>query len=96
MENLKVKVNNEAESKEVQELFFELGYDFHFGGKLYCNTHLGLVTANKEGLMANIELDGFEYKELTIQQLKDMVVLKRKDVCDATHACDTFQKGKVI
>ncbi len=85
MENLKVKVNNEVESKEVQELFFELGYDFYFGGKLYCNTHLDIVTANKDGLMANIELDGFECKELTIQQLKDMVVLKRNDVGDATH-----------
>ncbi len=85
MENLKVKVNNEVESKEVQELFFELGYDFYFGGKLYCNTHLDIVTANKDGLMANIELDGFEYKEITIQKLKDMVVLKRNDVGDATH-----------
>ena len=83
--NYKVKVNNEAESKEVQELFFELGYDFYFGGKLYCNTHLGLVTANKEGLMANIELDGFEYKELTIQQLRDLVVLKRNSIEDSTH-----------
>lgn len=31
MDNLKVQVNNEAESKEVQELFFELGGDFYFG-----------------------------------------------------------------
>ena len=82
MENLKVKVNNEAESKEVQELFFELGYDFYFGGKLYCNTHLDIVTANKDGLMANIELDGFEYKEPIIQQLRDLVVLKRNSIDD--------------
>ena len=82
MENLKVKVKNKVESKEVQELFFGLGCDFYFGGKTHCNTHLGLVTANKDGLMANIELDGFEYKEITIQQLRDMVVLKRNDVND--------------
>lgn len=85
MENFKIKVNSEAESKEAQELFFELGGDFYFGGKIYCNTHLGLVTINKDGLMANIELDGFEYKELTIQQLQDLVVLKLNDVKDATH-----------
>ena len=39
MENLKVYVKNEAESKEVQDLFFELGGDFYFGGKLQCNLH---------------------------------------------------------
>lgn len=85
MENYKVLVNNEAESKEVQDLFFELGGDFYFGGKLHCNTHLGLVTINKNGLMANIELEGFDYKEITIQQLKDMAVLKRSSIDDATH-----------
>ena len=73
MENYKIKVNNEAESKEAQELFFELGGDFYFGGKLYCNTHLGLVTINKDGLMANLELDGFDYRELTLPQLRDLV-----------------------
>lgn len=89
MENLKIRVANEVESREAQELFFELGYDFYFGGKLYCNTHLSLVTANKEGLMANIELDGFEYKEITLPQLRDLVVLKRNDIKDATHIrCD--------
>ena len=89
MENLKVYVKNEAESKEVQDLFFELGGDFYFGGKLHCNTHLGLVTINKDGLMANIELQGFDYVEITIQQLRDLVVLKRNDVNDA-NLKDTF------
>ena len=31
MENLKIKVNNEAESKEVQELLFELGFGWCCG-----------------------------------------------------------------
>lgn len=85
MENLKVYVKNEAESEEAQELLFELGYDYYFAGKTICNTNLGLVTANEDGLMAAIEIDGFDYKEVTIQQLKDMVVLKRNSVEDATH-----------
>ena len=85
MENYKIKVNNWDESKEVQDLFFELGGDFYFGGKLHCNTHLGLVTINKDGLMANLELDGFDYKEITLQQLRDLVVLKRNDVLDANY-----------
>lgn len=85
MENLKIRVTTEQESKEAQELFFELGGDFYLGGKLHCNTHLGLVTINKDSLMANIELDGLNYKEITIPQLRDMVVLKRNCVEDATH-----------
>ena len=85
MENYKIKVNNCDESKEVQELLFELGYDYHFGGKTICNTNLRLVTANEDGLMANIELDEFEYKEITINQLRDIVVLKRNDINDANY-----------
>ncbi len=85
MENLKVYVKNEAESKEVQELFFELGGDFYFGGKLHSNTHSRLVTINKDGLMANLEFGGFDYVEITLQQLRDLVVLKRNDVFDANY-----------
>lgn len=95
MENLKIRVNTDQESKEAQELFFELGGDFYFGGKLYCNTHLELVTINKDGLMANIELDGFDYTEITLPQLKDMVVLKRNDQKDATHIDDYNDKWLV-
>lgn len=84
MENYKVLVNNEAESKEVQDLFFELGGDFYFGGKFHCNAHLNLVTINKDGLMANLELDGFDYVEITIPQLRDLVVLKRNSIDDAS------------
>ena len=85
MENLKVYVKNEAESKEVQDLFFELGGDFYFGGKLHCNTHSRLVTINKDGLMANLEFGGFDYVEITLQQLRDLVVLKRNDINDANY-----------
>jgi len=82
MKQYKIRVNNEAESKEAQELFFEMGGDFYFGGKLHCNTHLGLVTIDKDGLMANIELDGSDYKEITLPELRDLVVLKRNDKND--------------
>lgn len=85
MENYKVLVTGESESKEVQDLFFELGGDFYFGGKLHCNTHLGLVTINKDGLMANIELGGFDYVEITLQQLRDLVIINRNDVNDAKY-----------
>ena len=85
MENLKVHVKNEAESEEAQKLLFELGYDYYFGGKTICNTNLGLVTANEDGLMAAIEVNGFDYKEITLQYLRDLVVLNRNSIDDATH-----------
>lgn len=35
MENLKIHTNNEVESKEVQELLFELGYRFYGNNGTY-------------------------------------------------------------
>lgn len=37
MQNLKIKVNNEAESKDVQELFFELGAKWGHCGRDLAN-----------------------------------------------------------
>ena len=86
MENLKIRVNSEAESKEAQELFFELGYSWNIKGgeKDYLNirsfTHL--TTFDKyigQGF-------GFvDHKKITLPELRDLVVLKRNDVGDATH-----------
>ena len=86
MENLRIRVNNEAESKEAQELFFELGYSWNIKGgeKDYLNirsfTHL--TTFDKhigQGF-------GFvDHKKITLPELRDLVVLKRNDVGDATH-----------
>lgn len=85
MDNYKVKVENEAESKEVQELLFELGYkknakftkeDFiDFGG---------WICALDDGSCDYCPTSPTD-KELTLQELKDLVVLKRNDVGDATH-----------
>ena len=83
--NYKIKVGSEVESKEVQELLFELGYVWLSGDNdkfhhlkspyLYTNKDMGLwcgdwhSTFNENG-----------NKEISIDQLKDMVVLKRNDV----------------
>ncbi|EHU3263643.1 hypothetical protein [Acinetobacter baumannii] len=83
MDNYKIKVKDEAESKEAQELFFELGYSNRQSKRF------GFVyTQNGE-----IGCDSMEHwayyndlcKELTLPQLRDLVVLKRNDVKDATH-----------
>lgn len=88
MENLKIKVNSETESKEAQELFFELGGKWFAGGcdikytnEPYLYLENGLVLY---GYSAEIFLTK-KHKEITIQQLKDMVVLKRNDVGDANY-----------
>ncbi|PZM16594.1 hypothetical protein DOL94_10480 [Acinetobacter baumannii] len=83
MDNYKIKVNDEAESKEAQELFVQLGYSNRQSKRF------GFVyTQNGE-----IGCDSMEHwayyndlcQELTLPKLRDLVVLKRGDVKDATH-----------
>ena len=92
MENYKVLVNNEAESKEVQDLFFELGYkkakscrwlidciiDYFAtdGDELHC------WDSEKHG---EKRFNSLSHKEITIPQLRDLVVLKHNSIDDATH-----------
>lgn len=82
MENLKIEVNSEAESKEVQELFVVLGH--MVVNNIDCEK--GYIVASKNA-ESPINFDyWYDVKNIiTIQQLRDMVVLKRNDVGDATH-----------
>ncbi len=90
MENYKIRVNNEAESKEVQELFFELGY-----------IALNHVDNGKGFIVVSKEADShfnFDYwcsvdKEITLPQLRDLVVLKRNDVKDANYRSKSVLDG---
>lgn len=86
MNNYKIHVPNEAESKEAQELFFELGYDWFLGTRQFSNCSSKLITAHSDGLLAGIEHDGCEYKELTLPKLRDLVVLHRSDENDANYS----------
>ena len=95
MENLKIKVNSEAESKEAQELFFELGYEWHVSGKSVSylessvNDEFEYLVAWKPGCFSKYIIQmgcGKEdAKEITLPELRDLVILKRNDVGDATH-----------
>lgn len=100
MDNYKVKVNNEAESREVQELFFELGYE-----KGACSTgnYPAIIVTGESRNTGNycstraLELNHSahkNHKELTIPQLRDMFVLKRNDVGDATHENSIYKYFK--
>ena len=85
MENYKVKVGSEAESKEVQDFLKESGYK-----RPYANfvLHNGWVCINdKKQIMCVCESQaGSEidiYEEIKFNELRDMVVLKRNDVKDS-------------
>ena len=80
MENLKVKVNNLDESKEVQELFIALGVTCgveEITSKWVC-LYNGQITFYD--LLPNVD-----FKQITLQYLRHLVVLKRNSIDDATH-----------
>ena len=86
MSNYKIRVNGEAESKEVQELFFELGGKWCAGGcdikytdepYFYLENGLVLYGYSAETFITE------KHKEITLPELRDLVVLKRNDVGDA-------------
>ena len=84
MENYKVRVNNWDESKEVQELYIALGatcYLPNIASKWVCLYNKRITFYD---LLPNVEL-----KQLTLQELRDLVVLKRNDGNDANFK-DTF------
>lgn len=87
MDNYKIKVKDEAESKEAQELFFELGYSWPGCVKYYNNIgSYTFIAAYPDEML--LRWRGDTDKELTLPQLRDLVVLKRNDVKDATHTCE--------
>ena len=92
LENYKIRVNNEAESKEAQELFFELGYEW---ADTKCQTPMKFTTSCIYSGFEDGELcrdyydENPNHQELTLPQLRDLVVLKRNDVSDANYKSAT-------
>lgn len=92
MSDYKIRVANEAESKEVQGFLKSNGYERKIGNFKLID---GWVCINEKMMIlcvsvsqAGDELN--EYKELTLIQLKDLVVLKRNDRSDKTHTREQF------
>lgn len=83
MQNLKIKVNNKAESKEVQELLFELGYEWYAHGKTIsyldaiATGDFGYLVAWKTGCFSKhiiqMGCGKEDAKETTIAELRSMV-----------------------
>ncbi|WP_426690741.1 hypothetical protein ACP6EU_06040 [Acinetobacter baumannii] len=85
MDNYKIKVKDEAESKEAQELFVQLGFE---KTGFSCD-EFPCYLATWEGGFSDYVLDSLnisrERKELTLPQLRDLVVLKRNDKADGNY-----------
>lgn len=82
MDNYKIKVKDEAESKEAQELFVQLGYE------LFKSKRIGIVATEDNGTVYPDVIDNwdaYEGEELTLPRLRDLIVLKRNDVKDANY-----------
>ena len=74
-------MNDEDESKEAQELFKQLGYQF--SSMYFSDEDNSLqVFADGSGSLFD-DHDLCSHQELTLPQLRDLVVLKRKDINDA-------------
>ncbi|MEX0358790.1 hypothetical protein AB3Q14_16685 [Acinetobacter baumannii] len=86
MDNYKIKVKDEAESKEAQELFFDLGYEWRDSKRVITNLDATHIYAD-DGVLTfgfnDFNFRGSDNEELTLPQLRDLVVLKRNDVKDA-------------
>lgn len=84
MDNYKIKVKNESSADEARDLFKKLGY--HPDNSSY-EPYVEWVAVFEDGsgsfFSHNMNLN--ECVEITIAQLRDLVVLKRNDVRDATH-----------
>jgi len=75
--NLRVAVNNAADQTEARNIMISLGYSPKEITCISCGDLGFLVNAHNE--------NGATYKEITLPQLRDMVVLKRNDVGDANY-----------
>ncbi|MFP1057011.1 hypothetical protein ACLD0Y_13030 [Acinetobacter baumannii] len=84
MDNYKIKVKDEASADEARDLFKKIGYQ---PDNSSYEPYVGWVAVFEDGSGSfyrhNMNLD--ERVEITIAQLRDLVVLKRNDVKDATH-----------
>ena len=83
MENYKIKVNNEAESKEAQELLFEFGFGWCRGDiKRTRNTSASYIycyNISKDMTFGDRDESFYNHKnkEITLQQLRDLSKLTK-------------------
>lgn len=96
----KIKVNNEAESKEAQELFFRLGYEIgtattgDYPAIIVAVTSVGNRSYSSRALCLNHKHHK-DYIELTLPQLRDLVA-KEKGLISGADALRALADGKEV
>lgn len=87
MEKFKVKVTNKSEVLEIEKILSTIGmFSSNYSGFSYPK----YIANNIDGVFSDYTMtdSGIDnFKLITIQELKDLVVLKRNCVDDATHIC---------
>ena len=99
MKDLAILVDNKNDSTEAQDLLFSMGYKWRGLGEnsksyFYPRMNKYFILMNKNEM--DLQMAGYfagssrsyaesRFKEITIQELRDLVVLKRNNVGDATH-----------
>ena len=82
--NFKIKVNNEFDAKEIQKLFEKIGYS---SGHFYVENFPRWVGTEYDEYWYTTGFDFSatlpNHEELTLHQLRDLVVLHRNDIQDA-------------
>lgn len=89
MDNYKIKVKDEAVFAEAVALCEQIsGKSFPYPN-IGCDPDLWIFIGPEGAFGWSLDLDhswsGLDLKELTLPQLRDLVVLKRNDINDATH-----------
>ena len=86
--NYKIRVNTKAESKEAQELLFELGYYWAYrsiGKKFIYEENDVFLFTNEDGTIGTGVVEDTDFfnsnsaKEITLPQLRDLVVQSKKE-----------------
>lgn len=93
MSNFKIIVNNAFESCEIQDMLFELGYSWGNNRNVYQYLdkkylYIYEYSENYKDISWDDKKRYFEKhlnKEITLSQLKDMLVLHRNNIDDKTH-----------
>ncbi len=92
MDNYKIEVKDEAESKEAQELFFELGYSWLCCGKYYNRIgNYTFITAYPDEMLLRMGWGGDTDKELTLPQLRDLVAQSKSNLREYLDSNDNYK-----
>lgn len=99
MGNLAILVDNKNDSTEAQDLLFSMGYKWRGLGEIsksyfYPRMNKYFIFMNKNEM--DLQMAGYfagssrsyaesRFKEITLPELRDLVVLKRNSIDDATH-----------